>query len=70
MRGTMEIVDRGVGFRLPIAQAGVSPGEQVGLVGMRERVDVIGGRIAIESAVQQGTTVSVSVGAIPVAKEG
>ncbi len=63
---SLVIADNGRGFD---AAKGVRD-SAYGLVGMRERVDVIGGRIAIESAVQQGTTVSVSVGAIPVAKEG
>lgn len=41
-----------------------------GLVGMRERVDVIGGRVSIESAPGHGTTVAVSVGAVPASKKG
>lgn len=63
---TLVIQDNGRGFD---AAKGVRD-SAYGLVGMRERVDVIGGRIAIESAPQQGTTVAVSVGAVPASKEG
>jgi len=63
---TLVISDNGRGFD---ATKGVRD-SAYGLVGMRERVDVIGGRIAIDSVPESGTTVAVSVGAVPATKEG
>lgn len=65
-RGELEIVDDGRGFDA----RRVVRDSAYGLVGMRERADVIGGRITIESAPAHGTTVVVSVGADPTSKEG
>ncbi len=45
------VEDDGVGFR-PEA---LLPGEQVGLMGMRERLEVLGGSLRIESELGQGT---------------
>ena len=64
--GRLVIHDDGRGFD---AAKGVRD-SAYGLVGMRERVDVIGGRIAIDSTPGHGTTVAVSVGAAPASKEG
>ena len=66
--GTAQLVicDNGRGFD---AAKGVRD-SAYGLVGMRERVDVIGGRISIDSVPERGTKVAVSVGAIPASKEG
>lgn len=64
--GRLTIADDGRGFD---ASRGVRD-SAYGLVGMRERVDVIGGRIAIDSVPEQGTTVAVTVGLTPAAKEG
>ena len=60
------IADDGRGFD---ASKGVRD-SAYGLVGMRERADVIGGRLSIDSVPRQGTTVAVSVGAVPASKEG
>lgn len=46
------VEDDGVGFD----EKGLLPGEQVGLMGMRERLDVLGGSLRIESAPAEGTT--------------
>ena len=40
-----------------------------GLVGMRERADVIGARISVDSAPDHGTTIHVEVGTTPARKE-
>ncbi|MFN8049984.1 MAG: GAF domain-containing sensor histidine kinase [Acidimicrobiales bacterium] len=64
--GELTITDNGRGFD---AARGVRD-STYGLVGMRERADVIGGRITIHSAEDHGTTVVVSVGPSPVPKEG
>jgi signal transduction histidine kinase len=53
----LEVADDGVGFD-PLA---LSPGEGMGLDGMRERAAQIGGRIEVLSAPQDGTRVKVEV---------
>lgn len=55
---TLDIDDDGVGFS-PDPRPGADAG--FGLVGMRERVEAIGGRLTIESAAGQGTTIAVAV---------
>jgi PAS domain S-box-containing protein len=53
----LEVEDDGVGFDLAATQ----PGGGLGLPGMKERVQKIGGRLKIDSASGQGTKVSVEV---------
>lgn len=60
----LDIADNGVGF-LP-TNAAPSPGGGLGLVGMRERAEALGGDLSIESAPGHGTTVAVSLPALPV----
>lgn len=55
----MEIKDNGKGFALE--GGAVAKNERLGLLGMRERVEMIGGRFFIESAEGSGTTVRVEV---------
>jgi signal transduction histidine kinase len=52
---TAVIEDDGVGF------SPEEPGEGLGLVGMRERVELLGGRLALESRPGAGTTVAAEV---------
>lgn len=54
---TLDVDDDGVGF------SGPPPGADrgFGLIGMRERVEAAGGKLIIESAAGEGTTVAVSV---------
>jgi signal transduction histidine kinase len=47
------VEDNGVGFEPDAA----SSGERLGLVGMRERVEMLGGRLTVESRPGTGTTV-------------
>ena len=56
----LEIRDEGVGFEKggPMNRAG---GEGIGLMGMRERAEHLGGTLTVLSAPQQGTVVSVSI---------
>lgn len=54
--GTLQITDNGAGFD---ASKGVRD-NAYGLVGMRERADVIGGKLSIESSDGSGTTIKVS----------
>ncbi len=53
----MIIEDDGVGFD----PASVSTGEHLGLFGMKERTDMIGGKLIVESAAGKGTTIMVEV---------
>ena len=46
---------------------GLGPNGGLGLRGMRERVEALGGRLAVESAPGAGTTVAVTV---PVLQSG
>jgi len=56
-----EVQDRGKGFRLSRA---MERGGGLGLVGMRERATMIGGRLTIDSVPEEGTTVRVVVPAM------
>jgi signal transduction histidine kinase len=57
----LEVRDQGQGFD-PAAQPLESgPGERVGLVGMRERVGMLGGGLEIDSRVGAGTAVVATV---------
>lgn len=53
----LRVVDDGVGFD---RRAGVSP-TSVGLVGMRERIAVLGGQLRVRSAPGEGTEVAVTL---------
>ena len=56
---TAIIEDNGRGFDVEAVTSGNS--ERLGLVGMRERIELIGGSLTIESTPEQGTTVYVRV---------
>jgi signal transduction histidine kinase len=55
----LEVQDWGRGFRLSAARAGAGPGERVGLLGMRERIALLGGRCLVRSRPGAGTRVVV-----------
>jgi signal transduction histidine kinase len=56
----LKIRDEGVGFQIdgPMNRAS---GEGIGLMGMRERAEHLGGTFTVRSAPQQGTVVTVSI---------
>ena len=54
----LKVIDSGIGFNPEIP---LTPPHGWGLAGMRERVDLIGGKLKIESAQSRGTTVEVIV---------
>lgn len=58
----LRVLDDGIGF--DPAQA--NDPSCLGLVGMRERAELVGGRVSIESRANQGTCVKVSVPHLPV----
>lgn len=55
------IHDDGVGFDVNRVFRGEGRGSGLGLLGVRERIDALGGRIRIRSAPRQGTELSVTV---------
>src|SRR5262249_21174287 len=61
--GTVHLVvrDDGVGFDVGAARRRALGGESLGLLGLEERVELAGGRVAIESAPGRGTAVRVSL---------
>jgi signal transduction histidine kinase len=62
----LDVRDDGVGF---VGVDGSGPNGGLGLHGMRERVEALGGRLAVESAPGAGTTVAVTV-PVPPEPEG
>ena len=57
---TLDVRDDGTGFDHPPADGPGAAGG-LGLRGMRERVEALGGRLAVESAPGRGTTIAVTV---------
>jgi signal transduction histidine kinase len=55
------VADDGAGFEVPADLATLHRAGHYGLVGMRERAQRIGGTLAVASAPQRGTTVTVTV---------
>jgi signal transduction histidine kinase len=55
-RVAVVIEDDGRGF-----DPGAQPGDGLGLLGMRERIALVGGRLSIESAAGRGTAIAVEV---------
>ena len=51
------ITDDGIGFDVSAARAKASQGASIGLLGMAERVQLVGGQFEIESNPSQGTTI-------------
>lgn len=56
---SMQIQDNGRGFTPPDTFIGLTEQDHFGVVGMRERVDLIGGQWKLESAPEMGTTIEV-----------
>ena len=55
----LEVKDDGVGFQVPKSPTDFASSGHFGLLGMRERADLIGGRLEVQSAAEQGTRLSV-----------
>jgi signal transduction histidine kinase len=55
----LEVSDNGVGFQVPASPTDFAPGGHFGLLGMRERADLIGARLEIQSEAGRGTRLSV-----------
>jgi len=57
----LEINDDGTGFEMPRSPTDFAPNGHFGLLGMRERADLIGGRLEVQSEIGYGTKLSVHV---------
>ena len=60
----MEITDNGCGFTVE-GKGSAKKNNRLGLLGMRERVEMIGGTFCVESAPGKGTTIRVEIPAEP-----
>ncbi len=58
----LEVTDDGVGFSVPKSPTDFAPSGHFGLLGMRERADLIGGRLEVQSEAGRGTHLSVRLG--------
>ena len=68
MLGEEEIADIGRGFA-PHPKTRDSPGGR-GLVGMRERVELLGGTLRIDSSPTTGTTIAASLPRVTLSEDG
>jgi two-component system sensor histidine kinase UhpB len=67
----LTVRDDGVGFDLQEARRRAARGESLGLMGIQERVELLGGQIAIESEPGHGTTIRARFPAVsPPSSEG
>jgi len=58
---TVSIVDDGDGFEVPTRLGDLASTGKLGLIGMRERAELLGGSLEVRSSPRKGTTVTVSV---------
>lgn len=61
----MEIKDEGQGFEVDGTTQAKTKNNRLGLLGMRERVEMVGGTFCVESASGAGTTVRVEIPQLP-----
>lgn len=57
----LDLADNGTGFNVPAVRSGLSAGGQLGLLGMQERAELLGGKFQVRSSPGKGTTITVSV---------
>ncbi|MFC5448799.1 sensor histidine kinase [Paenibacillus aestuarii] len=55
------IVDNGVGFDVPLIEQRIAKGNNFGLLGMRERVELLEGSMVLESAKDSGTKITMLI---------
>lgn len=58
---SLDVADDGCGFEPALLAPGAMPGESLGLLGLRERVEALGGSLSVESAPGEGATLVVSL---------
>ena len=56
---TLEVTDNGTGFTVPKSPTEFAPKGHFGLLGMRERADLIGAKFDVQSEAGKGTKLSV-----------
>jgi signal transduction histidine kinase len=61
----LEIRDNGVGFAVPEDWIELARQGHLGLVGIQERAEAIGGQVGIQSRVGEGTSIQVTVSIVP-----
>lgn len=57
----LNIRDNGIGFNVPPVLGAFSASSQLGLLGMQERAELLGGKLEVQSSPEKGTTVIVSI---------
>ncbi|HEX6269393.1 MAG TPA: ATP-binding protein, partial [Anaerolineales bacterium] len=57
----LEVSDDGIGFQTPESPTDFAPSGHFGLLGMRERADLIGARLEVQSEAGKGTRLSVQI---------
>ena len=57
----LEVQDNGIGFEMPKSPTDFAPNGHFGLLGMRERADLMGARLEVESAPGKGTKLKVNL---------
>jgi signal transduction histidine kinase len=57
----LHIVDNGTGFKVPPVVEDLSTIGKLGLLGMKERTELLGGKLEILSTSEKGTTIAVSI---------
>jgi signal transduction histidine kinase len=55
----MEVIDNGIGFDMPKSPTDFAPSGHFGLLGIRERADLIGAKLEVQSEAGHGTRLSV-----------
>jgi len=57
----LSVIDNGSGFKLPEVLGDFARKGKLGLIGMRERINLLGGSFAVESGVGEGTKIAVEM---------
>jgi signal transduction histidine kinase len=65
----LEVVDNGVGFKTPASPTDFAHNGHFGLLGMRERAELIGGKFDVESRMGSGTRISVRLSPVASANQ-
>ena len=68
-RAVLTVADDGAGFDVPDELSQLARGRHFGLIGMRERAQLAGGDLSVESAPGEGCVLSVWVPAVPPADD-
>lgn len=58
---TIVVVDNGIGFQTEQTEVNAQNNSHFGLIGMRERVDLLEGRMEIDSKIGQGTKIIINI---------